>query len=300
MAALLAAAALLVGTVGADAAPGATPSTPNLARIALAPTDVGGGARVVRQRSIRSPGYQAAYERELEFSTGRVGRSLLFFLTSRVELGRVAATARADLEDAKLAVRTAEGRIAVVEAMEEQLRKSLGASLKAAAMGSLRTPKVGNGTLVVPITVTTTSGRLQVVVSYVRVDRVLVTMTIVGAPVARTDVDRLLKLAAERASAQLAPVALGIPSVAGTAQAGQVLVASSGSWTNAPTGYAYRWSRCDAAGAACVTIPGAALPSYTATAVDVGATLRVTVIARNAAGTTSAVSPPTAVVLPAA
>jgi hypothetical protein len=268
--------------------------------MALTPKDVGGGARVVRQGSLRSPGYQAAYERELEFRNGRVGRSLLFFLTSTIELGRLPATARSDLADARLAVRTTAGRIAVVDAMEEQLRKSLGASLKAAAMGTLRTPKIGNGTLVVPISVTTTTGRLQVVVAYVRVDRVLVTMSIVGAPVARAEVDRLLNLAAAKATVQLAPVAVGTPSVAGTAQAGQVLVASSGSWTNAPTGYAYRWSRCDAAGAACVTIPGAALPSYTATAIDVGTTLRVTVIARNAAGTTSAVSPPTAGVTPAA
>jgi hypothetical protein len=297
----LAAAWLLAVAAGAAAAAdAAAPRSPSLALVALAPKDVGGDARVVRQRSLRSPGYQAAFERELEFRKGRIGRSLLFFLTSTVELARTSATTKAALADARLAVSTRAGRVAVVRAMETELRASLGASLKAAAMGRLRTPRIGQGALVVPISVTTTSGRLQVVVTYVRVDRIFVTTTVVGAPVARVDLDRLLKLTATKATAQLAPILVGSPFVAGVAQAGQVLTASSGSWSNRPTGYAYRWSRCDAAGSGCVVIPGATQPSYTATAVDVGTTLRVTVVARNGAGTTSAQSPPTPVVTPAA
>ena len=299
IATLLVAGLTLAAGLPADAE-SVTPGSPNLARIAVAPKDVGGEARVLRQGSLRAPGYLSAFERELQFDDGRVGSSLLFFLTSTVELARASVTPREELAATRQSLATPAGRKVVLDAMMKKLRESLGASLKTATMGTLRTPAIGNGSLVVPISVTTTTGRLQVVVAYLRVDRLLVTLSIVGAPVGRADVDRLLRLVARRASAELSPVALGPPAISGVAQAGQVLIASSGSWANSPTGYSYRWSRCDAGGRACTTIPRAEQPSYTATAVDVGTTLRVTVVARNAAGTTRAVSPPTALVTPAA
>jgi hypothetical protein len=288
-------AALLLAVAAAAASSG-----PNLTLVALAPADVGGGARVVRQHGLRSPGYEAAFERELEFGSGAVGGSTLFYLTSTIELARVADTAKADIDAARAALATREGRVAVVKAMQNDLRRTLGKSLKAAAMGTIRFPAIGAGAVVVPIAVTTTGGRLQVVVTYVRVDRLLATMTFVGSPVTRADLDRLLRLTAEKARIQLAPISVSPPSIAGPAVAGQRLVASSGSWTNGTTSFAYRWSRCDGAGAGCVSLAGATLPSYTLTATDVGFTLRVAVTARNGAGKTTALSPQTAVVVAAA
>jgi len=41
------------------------------------------------------------------------------------------------------------------------------------------------------------------------------------------------------------------PAVSGSAQSGQALTASPGSWSGSPTSYAYQWQRCDSAGAAC-------------------------------------------------
>jgi hypothetical protein len=163
----------------------------------------------------------------------------------------------------------------------------------------VRHPRIGGGAIVVPISVTTTGGRLQLVLTYLRVDRILVTTTVAGNPVTRADLDRLLALTARKALAQLGPVNVSPPTIAGAARAGTVLTASSGSWRNRPTSYAYRWSRCDPAGGGCARLPGATLATYTVSAADVGATLRVTVTARNSAGGVSAVSPPTAVVLPA-
>jgi hypothetical protein len=295
-AAVLAGLAALLCT-GATAAVGARAAGPNLAAVALAPKDLGGGAKVAHQRALRSPGFEAAFEREIEFGSGAVGRSRLFYLTSTIELARLADTARAELDSTRGTLATKEGRIAVVKAMEAELRKSLGDSLKAAAMGRIRYPKIGAGAIVVPIAVTTTSGRMQVVVAYLRVNRILATTSIVGALVMPTDVDRLLRIIADRGRSQLGPVSVGPPSIAGSAAVGETLTASSGSWTGGASSYAYRWQRCDPAGASCTAIAGATAPTYVVAAVDAGFTIRVAVTARNGTGRTTAVSPPTAVVV---
>jgi len=97
-----------------------------------------------------------------------------------------------------------------------------------------------------------------------------------------------------------APVAppsnTSLPVVSGRAQVGQVLSASTGSWSGAPTGYAYQWSRCDSSGASCSLIGGATASSYALAGADVGATIRVVVTASNSAGSSSATSAQTAVV----
>ena len=96
------------------------------------------------------------------------------------------------------------------------------------------------------------------------------------------------------------PVNTGLPTISGSAVAGQVLSASSGVWSGSPTGYAYEWRRCDATGAGCVAIAGAAGSGYTLVAADVGATVRVAVTASNGGGSATAVSVQTAVVAAAA
>jgi hypothetical protein len=93
-----------------------------------------------------------------------------------------------------------------------------------------------------------------------------------------------------------APTNTALPTISGTAQAGQTLTASNGSWDGDPTGYAYQWQRCNTSGAACASVGGATSSSYAATTTDVGATLRVQVKATNDGGTTTATSPPTTTV----
>ena len=65
-------------------------------------------------------------------------------------------------------------------------------------------------------------------------------------------------------------------------------MASKGTWTNTPTGYAYWWLRCNTGG--CQNIGGATGATYLLGAADVGSTVRVSVTASNAAGSASATS----------
>ncbi|OLB91499.1 MAG: hypothetical protein AUI15_22825, partial [Actinobacteria bacterium 13_2_20CM_2_66_6] len=85
------------------------------------------------------------------------------------------------------------------------------------------------------------------------------------------------------------------PTIAGTAQKGQTLAASPGTWGGtAPISYAYSWRRCDSTGAGCVAISGASGGSYSLTVSDIGSTIRVQVTASNTAGSSSALSDATA------
>jgi hypothetical protein len=96
----------------------------------------------------------------------------------------------------------------------------------------------------------------------------------------------------------LAPASEAPPVLTGTAEVGETLSASSGTWTGSPTSYAYRWEDCDSAGEECSEVSGATSPSYKLTASDVGHTVVVVVTASNAGGPTSAASNPSAVVVP--
>lgn len=62
-----------------------------------------------------------------------------------------------------------------------------------------------------------------------------------------------------------------IPTIAGTAKAGQVLTVNAGSWAPAPVTLSYQWRRSG------IAIAGATAASYTLGAADVGATVTVTV-----------------------
>jgi uncharacterized repeat protein (TIGR02543 family) len=88
------------------------------------------------------------------------------------------------------------------------------------------------------------------------------------------------------------PANTGAPAITGTAQAGQSLNVSSGSWSNNPTSFAYQWNRCSPS---CAPITTATTSTYVPTSADVGATLTATVTASNSAGAGApATSAPTA------
>jgi hypothetical protein len=74
------------------------------------------------------------------------------------------------------------------------------------------------------------------------------------------------------------------PAITGSTQSGQTLTASTGTWSNNPTGYQYAWQLCDAAGDNCAAITGATSSKYTTVATDVGHTIRVVVTATNSVG----------------
>ena len=103
--------------------------------------------------------------------------------------------------------------------------------------------------------------------------------TFSGYPIAAGDVTRLAGVFANRMRSGFVPAIVTPPVIAGLAQDGQTLTVSAGTWRNSPTRFGYQWRRCDAAGAACAAIAGAAARTYAVTTADVGSTLRVAVTA---------------------
>ncbi|SFM82693.1 alkaline phosphatase D family protein [Methylobacterium pseudosasicola] len=74
------------------------------------------------------------------------------------------------------------------------------------------------------------------------------------------------------------PVNKTAPAISGTPTVGQTLTASTGTWSNAPTGYTYQWSRGGS------PVSGATGSTYALTSADQGSAMTVAVVASNAAG----------------
>ena len=66
------------------------------------------------------------------------------------------------------------------------------------------------------------------------------------------------------------PVNTAVPTISGTAAVGNTLTATNGTWTGSPTSYIYEWT--------------SSSPTYVPVAGDIGNTIQVSVIAKNAAG----------------
>jgi len=88
------------------------------------------------------------------------------------------------------------------------------------------------------------------------------------------------------------------PTITGDPQVGETLTANDGTWTANPTSFAYQWQRCDIDAIVCGNVPGATGKTYGARTADVGFRVRVEVTARNSAGTGSATSAASGIVVP--
>jgi hypothetical protein len=86
----------------------------------------------------------------------------------------------------------------------------------------------------------------------------------------------------EAYSANAAPVNTVAPTITGTAQVGQVLSVSTGTWTGAPTSYQYQWYRDNFNGSSAVD--GATASTFTPTVAELGVTMKCVVYALNADG----------------
>ncbi len=94
-----------------------------------------------------------------------------------------------------------------------------------------------------------------------------------------------------------APTNTSPPTITGTPQEGQKLVGHRGQWSGSPTDYNDFWVRCDKDGGSCANISGANDKNgYLLKSVDVGNTIRFKVQAKNADGSATESSVPTAVV----
>ena len=92
------------------------------------------------------------------------------------------------------------------------------------------------------------------------------------------------------------PSNTALPVISGTAQQGQTLTTTNGSWSGSPTNYTYQWQDCDSSGANCTNINGATSGTYTLASGDVSHTIRAVVTAVNSGGSTAATSAQTPVV----
>jgi hypothetical protein len=85
------------------------------------------------------------------------------------------------------------------------------------------------------------------------------------------------------------------PNVSGVAGDGQTLTGTTGSWSGSPTiTYAYQWQDAPAAAGPYTNIAGAISGNYTISSADIGKYLRLSVIATNGSGSTTAFSSNTA------
>jgi len=95
----------------------------------------------------------------------------------------------------------------------------------------------------------------------------------------------------DAATRDAAPSNSAPPTISGTAQEGQALSTTSGSWSGTtPMAFTYQWRRCDSAGASCSDVTGATAETYAVQSADVDHTLRVQVTATNGAGSGQATS----------
>ena len=100
------------------------------------------------------------------------------------------------------------------------------------------------------------------------------------------------------AAATSVPSNTSRPTISGTAQEGQTLTASHGTWSGTqPISFIYQWQRCDKTGGNCYDAGGTTTQkTYVVQSADVGNTLRVRVTATNKDGTARAQSLATAIV----
>jgi hypothetical protein len=81
------------------------------------------------------------------------------------------------------------------------------------------------------------------------------------------------------------------PTISGTDTEGDVLTATTGSWSGSPTSYAYQWEDCNSSGGDCADVAsGGTASTYTLTGSDVGDTIVVEVTATNGTGSSSPAS----------
>ena len=115
-----------------------------------------------------------------------------------------------------------------------------------------------------------------------------------------TSADSAATAAVTAGTVSAAPKNTTQPTIAGTARVGQTLTADPGAWSGSPTAYAYQWLHCNAdASTSCTDIAGATAKTYVLKTADLGYRIRVKVTARNAKGSGTATSAPTAIVGPA-
>jgi hypothetical protein len=292
------AASLVVVATTVAATSGAPPGSPALQRMGVEVGDLASGGSIRRQGYVRDSHFAAYYVREFKPGAA-LGRSRLAELESDVGVTASRVDAVRLVGRMASALRSKGSRAVFVRGVLQDAGWDQG-SLRIAFAG-IRRIAGGDAAFIAPLTLALPGRlRLALVIEVVRVERAVQVLSLLGSPntpIVESEATHLVDLVAARMYAELVPASVGVPSISGTAEAGQTLTGDHGSWTNAPIAYALQWLRCSAAGASCVPIDGAVTTSYTLTAADVGSTIELSVVASNAVGpSVPAVSAASAVV----
>ena len=300
---LAVAGALLAAIAASSAATGGAPAgSPALDRMGIVVGDLAARGSIRRQGYVKDREFVAFYIREFKPGAS-LGKSVLSGLESDVGVTTSRAGAAKLVSRIATALRSKSSRRAFVRGVLQDA--GWDQATARIVFGGVRGIAGGDAAFMAPLTVSL-SGRLRLamVVEVVRVDRAVQVLFLVGAPntsIVPAEATGLVDIVAPRMHAELIPANTVVPTILGTALAGETLSAGVGSWTNSPAAYALQWLRCSAAGVSCLPIDGAVATSYVPTAADVGSTIELSVVATNAVGSSQpAVSAPSAVVLAAA
>jgi hypothetical protein len=279
-------------SAGVDQRPPAGSPDPRL--MVLRSSDLG-GAPVTAQRYYKDTDFPSVISYEREFESARVGSTMLLTVNSEAEIGTSAPTTASFLRAFQRFLGTKAGRRVLTQAITDEAE----GLVSGVQVGRPRALGVGDSSFDLLVTLRVLGIPLEARLAAFRVERVLGLLLTMGEPgerVSRTVSKRLAGIMAARARAELVPRSTGAPVVSGIAEVGQTLTATRGTWRGSPTTFAFQWQRCDGNGLSCVAIPGAAADRYVVDPADVGGRLLVAVTARNALGSATSVSAPTAVV----
>ena len=272
-------------------APGATAASPDVASMNLQAADVPGG-KIVSQHAVTEKGYAAAYIRTFAFSAP-TGSSRLVLLESETRLASTASFATTDVTLAQKAFRSTLGRKLFIAS----IAKSAKVSAKLIVVGKVQAVSGYDQGFSVPVSLPIKGKRIYETLLFLRLDRVVVFMFGAGLrPIPAGSLGKYVSALAGHIGTELAPIAVTPPTITGTAQQGQTLTATPGTWTAADATFTYQWEKCDAAGANCVAVAGATAQTYLVAPTDVGATFVVVVTAANRFGAPTGTSTATPVV----
>jgi hypothetical protein len=284
-------AALVALVAGLAFAAGASAISPDVAKMNLQAADVP-GAKVTNERNVAVQGYTAAHFRSFLFSAPNKGAHLVG-LESVVSIAPGPETATKDVSDTEKFFRSSVSRKLFIA------RTAQVANVKPKAITLGRPHRIAgyDQGFEVATSVGIKGGRIYENIVFVRLDRVFVQMIEEGTrPITIPVTTRYAGAIARHITTELSPVDVSVPLVTGTAQQGQTLSATAGTWTAPDATFAYQWQDCDTAGANCVDVAGATSATYAVAPTDVGKTLHVVVKASNRFGTATVPSAPSAVV----
>ena len=262
------------------------PGTPDPKLMVLRALDV--HARVKRQRYFQDTDFPSTIAYERAFREGRAGSTKLLYLDSLAEVGANAALATRYVAVIRQ-LASGPGDFTLTKKFLREIGETdvVNSTLE---VGHIRDLHAGESSLDIPLSAKIRGRRTDLHIALFHVERLIAAFAVVGAPgshVSFAVVTRLARLVAARMAAELAPKNLALPVVSGSPQVGESLASSSGLWNGTPTRLTYRWQRCNATGAGCGAIAGAAGQTYTLTQADAGSRIRVSVTARNRYGATS-------------